>query len=181
MHCAHTANCVERNAAHRFRRVVSIPCCTCTAFCVQRNAACASGELYPYHFAHARRSAFSVPQCIASQDLYPYWEYAHDGIAFMKTMLKNRSFWSGPVVDVSRCPPIAPPTKRSQNQYVIAQARIHAKNTHMHGTKSYQHGTIFRDHVQLQTACAHPVRNALCQSTHCKGLRATRQMCRAAC
>ena len=73
---------------------------------------------------------------MASQELYPYMQHAHDGIAFMKTMLKNRGLWSGPVVDVSRCPPIAPPSKRTSNEYAIAQARIHVKNTHMHGTQS---------------------------------------------
>lgn len=73
--------------------------CTCTAFCVRS---------------------------ITSQELYPFFQYAHDGIAFMKTLLKNRGLWSGPLVDVSRMPLIQPPTKRMQNQYVIAQARTHA-------------------------------------------------------
>lgn len=68
--------------------------------------------------------------------MYPYVQFAHDGITFMKTMLKCRGWWSGPVVDVSMCPPITPPTKRSQNQYVIAQALIHAWNSNMAHTHS---------------------------------------------
>ena len=61
-----------------------------------------------------------------SQEMYPWYQYAYDGIAFMKTMLKNRGLWSGPVVDVSRMPLVAAPTKRRQNEYQIAQARTHA-------------------------------------------------------
>ena len=73
---------------------------------------------------------------MASQDLYPFWQHASDGIAFLKTYLRNRGYWTGPVVDVRNCPPIAPPSKRTSNEYAIAQAHMHAKNTHMHGTKS---------------------------------------------
>ena len=92
---------------------------------VERSTLHMHGLQRSHHVAHARRSAFSVARRMFSQDMYPIEQHAADGITFMKTMLKNRGFWSGPVVDVSRCPPIAPPTKRRKNEFVIAQAWRH--------------------------------------------------------
>jgi hypothetical protein len=57
-----------------------------------------------------------------SQELYPWMDFAEDGITFMKLHLKIRGFWTGPIVDVRDAPAISPPSKRNQNNFVIAQA-----------------------------------------------------------
>ena len=54
-----------------------------------------------------------------SQD---WMDFAEDGVAFMKTHLKNRGFWTGPIVNVRDAQAINPPLKRNQNNFVIAQA-----------------------------------------------------------
>ena len=53
---------------------------------------------------------------------YPYLEFAADGVQFIKVHLKNYGYWTGPVVDVTNVPSIAPPSKRNQHDYEIAQA-----------------------------------------------------------
>jgi len=50
-------------------------------------------------------------------------DFAEDGIAFIKTLLQTHGYWTGPIVDVSAAPPIAPPSQRNQNNFVLAQAR----------------------------------------------------------
>ena len=53
---------------------------------------------------------------------HPYLEFAADGVQFINAHLKSYGYWTGPVVDVTNVPSIAPPSKRNQNDYEIAQA-----------------------------------------------------------
>ena len=41
-------------------------------------------------------------------------DFAEDGVTFMKTHLKNRGFWTGPMVDVRDAPAISPPSAQPE-------------------------------------------------------------------
>ena len=81
-----------------------------------------SAQCATSYVACVQRSPFN-----GQQELYPYFQYAHDGIMFAKNMLMSKGYWSGAILDVSKSPTIVQASKRTQNDYILRQAHSPTK------------------------------------------------------